>query len=76
MYEIDGFTPILTPQQTAILGVGRITKKPIVVDEDSIEIKPMMILSLSFDHRVVDGALAAQFLRHLKNTLETFIPVL
>ncbi len=76
MYEIDGFTPILTPHQTAILGVGRITKKPIVVDEDSIEIKPMMILSLSFDHRVVDGALAAQFLRHLKNTLETFTPVL
>lgn len=76
MYEIDGFTPILTPQQTAILGVGRIAKKPIVVDEDSIEIKPMMILSLSFDHRVVDGALAAQFLRHLKNTLETFTPVL
>jgi len=76
MYEIDGFTPILTPQQTAILGVGRIAKKPIVVDEDSIEIKPMMILSLSFDHRVVDGALAAQFLRHLKNTLETFTPIL
>lgn len=76
MYEIDGFTPILTPQQTAILGVGRIAKKPIVVDEDSIEIKPMTILSLSFDHRVVDGALAAQFLLHLKNTLETFAPVL
>ncbi|MFX1519402.1 MAG: dihydrolipoamide acetyltransferase family protein [Promethearchaeota archaeon] len=75
MYDIDGFTPILTPQQAAILGSGRIAKKPVVVNEE-IVIKPMMTLSLSFDHRIVDGALAAQFLRHIKRTLETFTPTL
>ncbi len=75
MFDVDEFTPILTPQQTALLGVGRIAKKPIVVDE-GIMIKPMTKLSLSFDHRVVDGALAAQFLRSIKRTLETFTPIL
>src|SRR5690625_3031362 len=69
MYAIDGFTPIINPPETAILGVGRITKKPIVVD-DSIVIKPMMVLSLSFDHRAMDGAPAAAFLTDLKNNLE------
>lgn len=73
MFDVDEFTPILTPQQTAILGVGRIAKKPVVVNED-IVIKPMTKLSLSFDHRVVDGALAAQFLRSIKRTLETLTP--
>ncbi|MFX0113722.1 MAG: dihydrolipoamide acetyltransferase family protein [Candidatus Hodarchaeota archaeon] len=74
MYEIDGFTPILPPKQTAILGVGAIAKKPRVINE-KIVIRPMVTLSLSFDHRVVDGALAAQFLRHIKDILETFTPV-
>jgi pyruvate dehydrogenase E2 component (dihydrolipoamide acetyltransferase) len=73
MYDVDEFTPILTPQQTAILGVGRIAKKPVVVNE-GIVITPITKLSLSFDHRVVDGALAAQFLRSIKRTLETFTP--
>jgi len=75
MYDVDGFTPILTPKQTAILGVGRIAKKPLVINEE-IVIKPMMTLSLSFDHRVVDGVLAAHFLRSIKRTLETFTPTL
>ncbi len=75
MYDVDGFTPILTPKQTAILGVGRIAKKPLVINEE-IKIKPIMTLSLSFDHRVVDGALAANFLRSIKRTLETFTPTL
>lgn len=69
MYAIDGFTPIINPPETAILGVGRITKKPVVVN-DTIEIKPMMVLSLSFDHRAMDGAPAAAFLTDLKMNLE------
>ncbi|UFT98607.1 2-oxo acid dehydrogenase subunit E2 [Radiobacillus kanasensis] len=69
MYDIDGFTPIINPPQTAILGIGRIVKKPVVVGE-KVEVQSMMTLSLSFDHRVVDGAPAAAFLSNLKRTLE------
>lgn len=69
MYAIDAFSPIINPPETAILGVGRINKKPVVVD-DSIEVKPMMVLSLSFDHRAFDGAPAAAFLTELKENLE------
>ncbi|MFD2131942.1 dihydrolipoamide acetyltransferase family protein [Pseudogracilibacillus auburnensis] len=69
MYAIDGFTPIINPPETAILGVGRITEKPVVVD-GNITVRPMMVLSLSFDHRAIDGAPAAAFLTELKETLE------
>lgn len=69
MYAIDAFTPIINLPETAILGVGRIQDKPIVIDK-SIEIRPMMTLSLSFDHRAIDGAPAAAFLTELKRILE------
>lgn len=69
MYAIDGFTPIINAPETAILGVGRITEKPIVV-EGNVEVRPMMVLSLSFDHRAIDGAPAAAFLTELKERLE------
>ena len=61
-FGIDAFTPIINPPECAILGVGRIVKKP-AVHEDEIVIRDMMHLSLSFDHRIVDGAPAAQFLQ-------------
>src|SRR5699024_7317307 len=69
MYAIDGFTPIINPPETAILGVGRIVDKPVVVDGE-VEVRPMMVLSLSFDHRAIDGAPAASFLTDLKERLE------
>jgi len=69
MYGVDTFTPIINPPETAILGVGRLTEKP-VVENKKIVIKLLMNLSLSFDHRVVDGAPAAQFLRKIKEILE------
>ncbi|MUK87635.1 2-oxo acid dehydrogenase subunit E2 [Ornithinibacillus sp. L9] len=69
MYAIDGFTPIINPPETAILGVGRIVEKPVVVD-GSVEVRPMMVLSLSFDHRAIDGAPAAAFLTEVKESLE------
>lgn len=69
MYAVDGFTPIINPPETAILGVGRIVEKPVVVD-GSVEVRPMMVLSLSFDHRAIDGAPAAAFLTELKERLE------
>ncbi len=70
MFEVDGFTPILKPPETGILGVGRIKEKP-AVHEGEITIRSMMFLSLTFDHRVVDGAPANEFLetvaRYLQN---------
>ncbi len=62
-------TPIINQPQVAIMGVGAITKRPVVV-EDAIGIRSMVYLSLSFDHRLLDGALADQFLAHVKDTLE------
>ena len=69
MFGVDTFTPIINPPEAAILGVGRIVEKPIVVNQE-IKIKPMAQLSLSFDHRIVDGAPAARFLRRVKELLE------
>jgi len=68
-YRVDGFTPIINPPETAILGVGRIADKPVVI-EGKIEARTMCTLSLSFDHRVVDGAPAAAFLARLAELLE------
>ena len=72
MLEVDGFTPILRPPETGILGVGRVKEKPAVHD-GQIAIRSMMFLCLTFDHRVVDGAPAIEFLqdlaRHLENPL-------
>jgi pyruvate dehydrogenase E2 component (dihydrolipoamide acetyltransferase) len=70
MFGVDVFTPIINPPETAILGVGRIVEKPVVMDK-KIVVKPLMQLSLSFDHRVVDGAPAAQFLRKVKEIIES-----
>ncbi|ADL08749.1 catalytic domain of components of various dehydrogenase complexes [Thermosediminibacter oceani DSM 16646] len=69
MYGIDSFTPIINPPESAILGVNTIYKEPAVV-EDSISIRQVMMLSLSFDHRLIDGATAAKFLMDLKRILE------
>ncbi len=69
MYAIDAFTPVINQPESAILGVGRIAEKPVGVD-GVIVLRPMMVLSLSFDHRVIDGAPAAAFLTELKQALE------
>jgi pyruvate dehydrogenase E2 component (dihydrolipoamide acetyltransferase) len=69
LQEIDAFTPIVNPPQCAILGVGRIAKKPAVY-QDQLAIRHLVTLSLSFDHRVVDGAPAGAFLRDVKRALE------
>lgn len=69
MYEIDAFTPILNLPEAAILGVGRILARPVAL-ENQVVIRQMMTLSLTFDHRVVDGAPAARFLQRLKTLIE------
>ncbi len=68
-YRIDGFTPLLNPPQTAILGIGRARWRPAVVD-GAIVPRLLMVLSLTFDHRVVDGAPAADFLTEVVGLLE------
>ncbi|MEL6148620.1 MAG: dihydrolipoamide acetyltransferase family protein [Chloroflexota bacterium] len=69
MYGIDNFNAIVNPPQAAILAVGRITERAVPVNGE-IEIHPMMTLSLSCDHRAVDGARGAQFLDTLTGILE------
>ncbi len=68
-FEIDAFTPIINPPECGILGVGRILEKPVVVD-GQISIRNRVALSLSFDHRLVDGAPAARFLQRIKQYIE------
>ena len=68
-YEIDAFTPIINPPQVGILGLGRVVEKPIIQD-GQVTKGAMMYLSLTFDHRVVDGAPAAEFLQTIKKHLE------
>lgn len=68
-------TPIINQPQVAILAIGTITKKPAVIETptgDVIAIRHMMILSLSFDHRVVDGSLGGKFLKRVADYLEKF----
>ena len=68
-FGVDAFTPIINPPECAILGVGRIVKKPVVHD-DEIVIRSMLALSLTFDHRIVDGAPAAQFLQTVSQYIQ------
>jgi pyruvate dehydrogenase E2 component (dihydrolipoamide acetyltransferase) len=67
--SVDGFTPILNPPQSGILGVGRSVQKP-VVNRGKIVVREMMTLSLTADHQVIDGAVAASFMRRLQATIE------
>jgi pyruvate dehydrogenase E2 component (dihydrolipoamide acetyltransferase) len=69
MYGVDAFNAIVNPPQAAILAVGRIAERVVPVDGQPA-VRPMMILSLSCDHRVVDGALGAQFLDTLASLIE------
>jgi len=66
-------TPILVQPQAGILGVGAVTRRPIVVGNE-IAIRSLAYLCLSFDHRVIDGAMAGQFLQEIKARLEAFDP--
>src|SRR5262245_28500662 len=66
-------TPIINQPQVAILGVGNVEKRPVVID-DAIAIRPMAYLTLGYDHRVIDGAVADHFMSHLKKQLETWDP--
>lgn len=66
---VDTFTPVINPPNAAILGVGRISEKP-KASRGGIEVKPILNLTLVFDHRITDGAPAARFLMKVKDLLE------
>ena len=69
MYDIDQFSAIIQPPEAAILAVGRIAEK-VIAREGEMVIRPIMNLTLSIDHRVLDGALGAQFLQTVKEFVE------
>jgi len=68
MYGIDSFSPIINPPEAAILAMGRIINKPVVV-QGQVCVQPMATLTLTFDHRIVDGAQAAEFMKKLVTIL-------
>ncbi len=70
-FGIDSFTPIINSPETAILGMGAIRREPIVLDDGSIVARYQLTLSLTFDHRVIDGAPAARFLQMVVNSIAT-----
>ena len=72
--SVDGFTPILNAGQSAILGVGRSVEKP-VVRKGEVVVREMMTVSLTVDHQVIDGAVAASFLRRLQQLIERPAPL-
>ena len=75
MFGIDEFTAIINPPDACILAVGGIEKKPVVIN-DNIEIRSIMKVTLSCDHRAVDGAMGSQFLQTLKALLESPVRML
>jgi pyruvate dehydrogenase E2 component (dihydrolipoamide acetyltransferase) len=72
MYQIDAFTPVINLPECAILGIGRIQARPVVIDEEAetVAVRRMMALSLTFDHRAVDGGPAARFLNRVREFVE------
>ena len=69
MFDVDEFTPIINAPESAILGVGKIADTPVVVN-GAVAVRPIMTLSLTYDHRIINGAPAAEFLQYLKKLLE------
>lgn len=69
-FGVDAFTPIINFPETAVLGLGAIRKEPVVMSTGEIAVQDRITLSLSFDHRVVDGAPAARFLQEIVSLIE------
>jgi len=70
MFGIDNFDAVINPPHGAILAVGRVLQKPIAHEDESISVANLMSLTLSVDHRVIDGALGAKLLQNITNYLE------
>lgn len=70
MYGVDEFIAIINPPAVAILAVGAVQKQPVALEDDTVVVRPRMKVTISADHRALDGAVAAEFLRELKAILE------
>lgn len=70
MYGVDEFIAIINPPAVAILAVGAVQKQPVALDDDTVVVRPRMKVTISADHRALDGAVAAEFLRELKRILQ------
>ena len=70
MHGIDRFTAIVNPPQSAILAVGRVARRPVVLDDGSVAGRPMSSLSLTVDHRSMDGMPAASFQSDIRRRVE------
>ena len=70
MFRVDRFTAIINPPETGILAVGRVRKQFVVGENDEPIVRPIMAITLSADHRLIDGAIAAHFLDDLRTALE------
>ena len=71
-FDIEMFTPVLNPPQVGILGINTISLQPALLEEGGFGLIPKIGLSLTFDHRAIDGAPAAAFLKEVKNQIEKF----
>ncbi len=69
MYGVDQFNAIINPPQSAILAVGRINKIPVAVEDDTIAVRPIIMFTLTVDHRCIDGVQGARFLDQLKKKI-------
>jgi pyruvate dehydrogenase E2 component (dihydrolipoamide acetyltransferase) len=69
-YGIDSFSAIINPPQAVIVSVGAIVKKPVVGPDDKIVVGQRMTIGLSADHRVVDGAIGAQYIAEVRRLIE------
>lgn len=70
-FGIEGFTPIINFPETAILGLGAILREPVALEDGTLTSRQQMMLSLTFDHRILDGAPAARFLQTLRQRIES-----
>ncbi|HEX8733230.1 MAG TPA: 2-oxo acid dehydrogenase subunit E2, partial [Ktedonobacterales bacterium] len=70
MYEVESFTAIINPPESAILAVGAITPTPVATADRQVVVRDMMKITLSSDHRALDGVIAARFLQEVKGLLE------
>jgi pyruvate dehydrogenase E2 component (dihydrolipoamide acetyltransferase) len=70
MYQVDAFTAVINPPESAILAISTIRKQPVVNERDQVIVREMMNMTISMDHRIGDGVLAAQFINEVKRFLE------
>jgi pyruvate dehydrogenase E2 component (dihydrolipoamide acetyltransferase) len=70
-YGVDAFSAIINPPQALIVSVGAVVKKPVVKEDDTIAVGQRMTIGISADHRVIDGAIGAEYIAEVRRLIET-----